>query len=420
MAAPLVKTKTPGIYKRGTRYAVLYRDADGRQRQESARTFDEARALKARRSSEVDAGEFRAPTRETLAEYARRWIDAYQGSGSGFRERTRDDYRRDLERYVIPFLGAKRVTAIRRPDVKAFAAWLVDDVAQAERHAGENTARAKAGERLLRKPGPLADGTVHRVMAVLSACFTSAVDDEVRRDNPASRIVLPKRDRLRDPGDDDADADAKALTRAELHAFLGIVHRDWRVFFRLLAATGLRVSEALALDEAHLRLDGSRPVVKVRRAVVKGHMDRPKSVHGVRDIPLPAGLVSELRAHLAGLPPSPAGSPLGRLVFPSATGTPTDPANLRSRVLKPAAEEADVAWAGFHAFRHTFASIHIEAGTNIVRLSRLLGHHKPSFTLDVYAHLLDDGMGEPLDLDAELAGAAAELEARDPVEALAA
>jgi integrase len=64
-----------------------------------------------------------------------------------------------------------------------------------------------------------------------------------------------------------------------------------------------------------------------------------------------------------------------------------------------------VSWAAFHAFRHTFASIHIERGTNIVRLSRLLGHHSPAFTLNVYGHMLDDGYGEPLDLDAELATA---------------
>ena len=79
-----------------------------------------------------------------------------------------------------------------------------------------------------------------------------------------------------------------------------------------------------------------------------------------------------------------------------------DPGNLRRRVLWPATQEADVAWACFHAFRHSFASMHIERGTNIVRLSRLLGHHKASFTLDVYAHLLDDGLGDPLDLDGEL------------------
>jgi len=43
MAAKLVKTKTPGIYKRGGRYAVQYRGMDGKQRQESAPTYDAAR-----------------------------------------------------------------------------------------------------------------------------------------------------------------------------------------------------------------------------------------------------------------------------------------------------------------------------------------------------------------------------------------
>ena len=70
--------------------------------------------------------------------------------------------------------------------------------------------------------------------------------------------------------------------------------------------------------------------------------------------------------------------------------------------MKPAAEEADVAWAGLHTLRHTFASLHIDRGTNVVQLSKLLGHHSPAFTLTVYADLLNDDVGEALDLDAEL------------------
>jgi integrase len=46
-----------------------------------------------------------------------------------------------------------------------------------------------------------------------------------------------------------------------------------------------------------------------------------------------------------------------------------------------------------------FASALIEDGRNIVQISRLLGHHSPSFTLSVYAHLMDDGVGGPLELD---------------------
>jgi hypothetical protein len=53
-------------------------------------------------------------------------------------------------------------------------------------------------------------------------------------------------------------------------------------------------------------------------------------------VPLSAALVSELRRHLAALPP---GGP-DSLAFPSARGTPLDHSNLRGRVLRPAAEEA--------------------------------------------------------------------------------
>lgn len=87
------------------------------------------------------------------------------------------------------------------------------------------------------------------------------------------------------------------------------------------------------------------------------------------------------------------------LVFPSQAGTPLDPDNRRSRILKPAAEEAGVAWAGWHSLRHTFASLQLARGTNVLQLSRALGHHSPAFTLERYCHLLPGGEAEPLDLE---------------------
>ena len=32
----------------------------------------------------------------------------------------------------------------------------------------------------------------------------------------------------------------------------------------------------------------------------------------------------------------------------------------------------------------------------MVQVQRWLGHHKPSFTIDTYVHLLDDDLGAPL------------------------
>jgi integrase len=75
------------------------------------------------------------------------------------------------------------------------------------------------------------------------------------------------------------------------------------------------------------------------------------------------------------------------------------PTNLRRRMLKPLGEEAGAPWAGFHTFRHTFASIHLSEGTNLVALSRALGHRSPSFTLSRYTHLLPGEDAAPLEID---------------------
>jgi len=116
--------------------------------------------------------------------------------------------------------------------------------------------------------------------------------------------------------------------------------------------------------------------------------------------------VSALRAHLAGRPDQ---SP-DRLVFASQAGTPIDPGNLRARMLKPWAEEIGAPWAGFHTLRHTYATLQLSAGANMLQLSRALGHHSPAFTLATYCHLLDDDLAPALDLDHALGRVNAEAE----------
>jgi Phage integrase family len=43
----------------------------------------------------------------------------------------------------------------------------------------------------------------------------------------------------------------------------------------------------------------------------------------------------------------------------------------------------------FHDLRHTFASLVIASGGNVVFVSRQLGHASPDITLRVYVHLFD-------------------------------
>jgi integrase len=222
----------------------------------------------------------------------------------------------------------------------------------------------------------------------VSACLATAVREGLIRSNPARGVDLPHR-----PNADELDEDeVRVFTREQLEAFLALVHPRHRLMFELLAATGLRVSELIALRWRNLALDGSHPHVRVRRTLVRGREEAPKTKYGRRDVPIDHELVSGLREHRK----TSEWSREDDLVFPSLGGTPLATTNLRRRVLRPVAEEVGAPWAGFHTFRHTCASMLFERGRNAKQVQTWLGHHSPSFTVDTYVHLLRDGPGEPL------------------------
>ena len=371
MAAPMVKTKYPGIYKRGSRYVVRYR-ANGEHKSESARTLDEARRLQQARRTDIDRGEFQERSRVTFRDYASEWIDRYHGRGRrGFREQTREEYRRLLEQYAFEFFPERlRLADVSPRHVAQFVGWLCDERAQGR---------------------DLSDSTIRNALNPVRACFAIAVTEGLVRHNPTAGIALPHRPAVEDDGED-----VRAFSREQLAAFLELVHPRHRTMFRLLAATGLRVSELLALRWRDLQLDGSTPHVRIRRAYVRGRFGPPKSKYGRRDVPIGAALVNELRRHRA------ASEWPGEddLAFPSLNGTPLHYSNLFRRVLRPVAEEAGAPWAGFHTFRHTCATLLFAGGRNAVQVQRWLGHHSPAFTLATYVHLLDEDLGTALELPA--------------------
>jgi integrase len=379
MAAKLERTSTPGVFKRGSRYVFSYR-VSGKQRWESARTLEDARKAKAARHTDIGRGEFSERSRVTLHEYAREWVERYQGRGRrGFREHSRVEYRSALDRFALTYFPARtRLTDLTPSDVAGFVAWLCKQTKPAP--TKDDPKRTVL----------LSDKSVCNYTVPLRACLATAVREGLLRTNPARDIDLPHRATI----EDHEVEDVKALARDELDTLLALMPEAHRLFFRVLASTGLRVSEAIALQWQHLQLDGSTPHVKVRRALVKQTMGAPKSRHSKRDVPLDDDLALALRERRrdSEWPGE------QDIVFPVGNGSPIMPGNLRRRVLKPIAQEAGVPWVGFHTFRHTCATLLFAQGRNAVQVQHWLGHHSPAFTLARYVHLLDGDLGEPLAL----------------------
>ena len=76
------------------------------------------------------------------------------------------------------------------------------------------------------------------------------------------------------------------------------------------------------------------------------------------------------------------------LVFPNNFGNPLDPNEVVRHHFYPALEAAELSKIRFHDLRHTYASLKIEQGENIVYISNQMGHSKVSTTLDIYGHMI--------------------------------
>jgi integrase len=364
----LIRTSHPGVYRRGRRYVAVYR-WEGRQRKETVSSFAAARAVKVARQAEARA-ERLGPT---LRDHALRWVDGHAGLGHDtVAERTRREYRRLLTTFAFRYFPPDiRLAELDREALQGFVTWLA----------------AYRGER-----GRLSDRSIANVLVPVRLCLADAERDGLVVGEPAKTLLLPRRR----GGNGWHFEQGRFLTREQLRRVLAEIPEEWSLFFDLLASTGLRVSEAIALRWMDLELDGS-PCLWVRRSIVDGVVGAPKSRFGRRCIPLDP----DLAARLADLRGAEAGEE--DLVFPSGRGTPLNPDNVRYRVLVPAVERAGLSGIGFHAFRHTCASMLIERGLSPLRLQRWMGHHSAAYTLDTYGHLIDAEVGSALDLGSELA-----------------
>lgn len=106
----------------------------------------------------------------------------------------------------------------------------------------------------------------------------------------------------------------QTITEAELSEVLAKTTPRYSILFALLAASGLRIGEALALKTSSLSPDCR--VIRVRSTLWNLAEQPPKTPSAIREVDVPESLAARLRKLAAGKPgylfPTASGKPLGQ------------------------------------------------------------------------------------------------------------
>jgi integrase len=352
---------------RPTYQASVWSARDGRRIKKSFRTLAEAKAWRAEAQSEIRRGTLRAPSHVTLREVGEVWLaGAREGSirnrsGDRYKPSVLRSYEASLRLRVLPALGGRKLSEIRRSDLQDFA----------DRLLAERTDAS----------------TIRNTLMPLRAIFRRAVARGDVAVNPTSGLELPavrgRRDRIASP--DEASKLVEALPEQDRGIWAAALYG------------GLRRGELQALRWDNVDL--AKGVICVERAwdVREGEIE-PKSRAGRRKVPIAAVLGEHLVEQKQR-------RDNGSLVFGRPDGKAFDGPTIDARA-KAAWRRAGLEPITLHEARHTFASLMIAAGVNAKALATYMGHASVTITYDRYGHLMPGNEDEAAALlDAYLARA---------------
>jgi integrase len=370
MATPIKDKVKNGIVFTGRSWSYVLRVPDtntGKTKPQWVGGFDSEKAAKLARDKarvSLSTSNYVSPNKLTLGEYLTTWINEVHANQ--LKASTLERYKRVINRYLIPELGAIKLQDLRPSHVQGFYTSLL-------------TRSTVTGN-------PLSPQTVTLIGAVLKKAIKYAVDvDGLIAVNPVSRVPLPKgKGTIPTP-----------WSIQELNTFLDVA-RSHRLFFffRLSAFTGARRGELLALKWSDF--DGTAITISKNRLMAGNQVIEQNSTkggtNGQRRVPLDRETielfnvhrVNQLKERMA----------LGEnwqetgYVFVQENGLPLYP-HTPSDLFKKLLNKAGLRPTRLHDQRHLHATELLRLGEPLHVVANRLGHRDAMVTATIYAHVSD-------------------------------
>lgn len=377
------------------KWKAFWREPSGKQRSKTFATKREALTFLAQAETSKSGGVYVSPHagRTLFGDHARAWMDSWNNEATTVARDTSI-----MRTHVLPKWGGWQLGKIDHMSVQAWVTELTRTT--------------------------LARSTVAECKRLTSGVLRSAVRNRLIGHNPADDVKVPRR-RVH-------DTDDKIATRREVRDMILPATPDrYRALVATAAFSGLRWGEVIALCMDAVDLDAGN--LQVIRTVIEvagstSFKPYPKSRAGRRTVPLPAWVVSEIRAHLERYP---AEGP-ARMLFTNEAGGALRRTLFRARIWRPTLVRAgllghlerngdrfEATWTGragdahttiwererdavteiarnqfggltFHDLRHSYGTWLADDGVPVNKLQRVMGHENVTTTLKFYVRKTED------------------------------
>lgn len=290
-----------------------------------------------------------------FSEYFQQWIDIYKKGA--IREATMAKYRM-TQRWVKKLMPELKVAELNRTAYQQLL-----------------NAYAKEHERQ----------TTLDFHHQLKGAILDAVDDGlIERDPTRKAIIKGKTPRVKK---------IKYLSQFELHTLISNLdlkeEPNWDWFILLVAKTGMRFSEALAITPGDF--DFARQTLSISKTwdyKGEGGFLPTKNKSSVRKIQIDWQIVVKFSELLKGLPED-------QPIFVGESKIYNSTVN---DALTRHCRECGISEISIHGLRHTHASLLLFAGVSIASVARRLGHASMTTTQKTYLHIIQELENKDVDL----------------------